>query len=59
MLYNRTDHNSVNGANQFAEYIENDRFFIHLYLSLSERLLYNINVSYLSYTSKDTSLIYG
>ena len=26
MLYNRTDHNSVNGANQFAEYIENDRF---------------------------------
>ncbi len=26
MLYNRTDHNSVNDANQFAEYIENDRF---------------------------------
>lgn len=26
MLYNRTDHNSVNGANQFVEYIENDRF---------------------------------
>lgn len=59
MLYNRTDHNSVNSANQFAEYIENDRFFIHLYLSLSERLLHNINVSYLSYTSEDTSLIYG
>ena len=26
MLYNRTYHNSVNDANQFAEYIENDRF---------------------------------
>lgn len=34
-------------------------FFAHLYLSLSEHLLYNINVSFLSYTLEDTSLIYG
>ena len=45
MLYNRTDHNSVNDANQFAEYIENDRFQVKAvsYLKINETIGYTAN----------------
>ena len=48
MLYNRTDHNSVNDANQFAEYIENDRFQVTKekavsYLKINETIGYTAN----------------